>query len=91
MSRLNPARTALIEVASDAETGHQESAEETESEQALHHTTTPSEAPVGRTLEHETLEDEEMEFHPMPENLEAMSEVAGDLELDSGRGNPRRR
>ena len=44
--------------------------------------TAPSEAPVGRTLEHETLEDDEMEFHPMPENLEALSEVAGDLDLE---------
>ena len=44
--------------------------------------TAPSEAPEGRTLEHETLEDDEMEFHPMPENLEALSEVAGDLELE---------
>ena len=42
----------------------------------------PSEAPEGRTLEHETLEDDEMEFHPMPENLEAMREVAGDVELE---------
>ena len=44
--------------------------------------TAPSEAPEGRTLEHETLEDDEMEFHPMPENIEALSEVAGDLELE---------
>jgi Rne/Rng family ribonuclease len=42
----------------------------------------PSEAPEGRTLEHETLEDDEMEFHPMPENIEALSEVAGDVELE---------
>ncbi len=42
----------------------------------------PVEAPEGRTLEHETLEDDEMEFHPMPENIEALSEVAGDLELE---------
>ncbi len=42
----------------------------------------PSTAPKGRTLEHETLEDEEMEFHPMPEDLEALSEVAGDSDLD---------
>ena len=44
--------------------------------------TAPSEAPEGRTLEHETLDDDEMEFHPMPENLEAMSEVAGDQDLE---------
>ena len=42
----------------------------------------PLEAPAGHTLEHETLEDDEMEFHPMPENLEAMREVAGDFELE---------
>ena len=41
----------------------------------------PSTAPAGRTLEHEVLEDDEMEFHPVPENLEALSEVAGDEEL----------
>ncbi len=33
----------------------------------------PATAPQGRTLEHETLEDEEMEFHPVPEDLEALS------------------
>jgi len=44
--------------------------------------TAPSEAPEGRTLEHETLEDDEMEFHPMPENIEALSEVASDSELE---------
>jgi hypothetical protein len=43
--------------------------------------TAPSVAPEGRTLEHEVLEDDEMEFHPVPENLEALSEVAGDEEL----------
>jgi Rne/Rng family ribonuclease len=42
----------------------------------------PSSAPQGRTLEHETLEDEEMEFHPVPEDLEALSEVAADSDLD---------
>src|SRR5208337_3236407 len=42
----------------------------------------PSEAPEGRTLEHETLEDDEMEFHPVPENIEALREVAGDVELE---------
>ncbi len=42
---------------------------------------TPSVAPEGRTLEHEVLEDEEMEFHPVPDDLSAMSEVAGDEEL----------
>jgi len=41
----------------------------------------PSEAPEGRTLEHEVLEDEEMEFHPVPNDVAALSEVAGDEEL----------
>jgi ribonuclease G len=41
----------------------------------------PSEAPEGRMLEHEVLEDEETEFHPVPDDLSAMSEVAGDEEL----------
>ncbi len=49
---------------------------------AYHQHTTPSEAPEGRTLEHETLDDDEMEFHPMPENLEALREVAADAELE---------
>ena len=49
---------------------------------AIQQHTAPSEAPEGRTLEHETLEDDEMEFHPMPENIEALSEVAGDVELE---------
>ncbi len=43
--------------------------------------TAPSVAPEGRTLEHEVLEDEEMEFHPVPDDLSALSEVAGDEEL----------
>jgi ribonuclease G len=42
----------------------------------------PERAPEGRTLEHETLEDDEMEFHPMPENIEALREVAGDAEME---------
>ncbi len=41
----------------------------------------PSIAPEGRTLEHEVLEDEEMEFHPVPDDLNALSEVEGDEEL----------
>jgi len=41
----------------------------------------PSTAPEGRTLEHEVLEDDEMEFHPVPDDLSAMREVAGDEEL----------
>jgi ribonuclease G len=41
----------------------------------------PSSAPEGRTLEHEVLEDEEMDYHPVPDDLNAMSEVAGDEEL----------
>jgi len=41
----------------------------------------PSIAPAGHTLEHEVLEDEEMEFQPVPDDLTAMREVAGDEEL----------
>jgi Rne/Rng family ribonuclease len=41
----------------------------------------PSIAPEGRTLEHEVLEDEEIEFHPVPDDLSALSEVQGDEEL----------
>jgi len=48
---------------------------------AFHHDEAPSVAPAGRTLEHEVLEDEEMEFHPVPDDLSALSEVAGDEEL----------
>jgi ribonuclease G len=44
--------------------------------------TAPDSAPAGRTLEHEMLEDEEMEFHPVPDNLEALSEAAADSDLD---------
>ncbi len=40
-----------------------------------------SEVPEGHTLEHEVLEDEEMEFHPVPDDISALSEVAGDEEL----------
>ena len=43
--------------------------------------TAPSVAPEGRTLEHEVLEDEETEFQPMPDDLTALREVAGDEEL----------
>ncbi len=46
------------------------------------HGDAPSSAPKGRTLEHETLEDEEMEFHPVPEDFEALSEAAADSDLD---------
>ena len=45
------------------------------------HLAAPEEAPEGRTLEHEVLEDEEMEFHPVPTDMSALSEVAGDEEL----------
>jgi ribonuclease G len=41
----------------------------------------PSIAPAGHTLEHEVLEDEEMEFQPVPDDVTAMREVAGDEEL----------
>ncbi len=38
-------------------------------------------ASKGHTLEHEVLEDEEAEFHPVPDDMSALSEVAGDEEL----------
>ena len=47
----------------------------------VEHHAAPSTAPKGRTLEHEVLEDEEAEFQPMPDDLNAMREVAGDEEL----------
>ena len=47
----------------------------------VQHLEAPSIAPEGRTLEHEVLEDEEMEFHPVPDDISALSEVAGDEEL----------
>ena len=63
---------------------------QTQSEEPTHdhalpfpgHGEAPSSAPQGRTLEHETLEDEEMEFHPVPEDLGALSEAAADSDLD---------
>ena len=73
-----------IEVASEPDSrveGREEAAAGAEPA-GFRHQEAPSEAPEGRTLEHETLEDDEMEFHPMPENLEAMREVAGDVELE---------
>ncbi len=47
----------------------------------FHRLSAPSKAPEGHTLEHEVLEDEEMEFHPVPDDISALSEVAGDEEL----------
>ncbi|MGA2370596.1 MAG: Rne/Rng family ribonuclease [Candidatus Korobacteraceae bacterium] len=41
----------------------------------------PSVAPAGHTLEHEVLEDEEEEFRPVPDDVTAMREIAGDEEL----------
>ncbi len=41
----------------------------------------PLVAPAGRTLEHEVLDEEEMEFPPVPDDVNAMREVAGDEEL----------
>jgi len=45
------------------------------------HHTAPSIAPEGRTLEHEVLEEEEADLQPMPDDLNAMREVAGDDEM----------
>ncbi|HEY1730823.1 MAG TPA: Rne/Rng family ribonuclease [Terriglobales bacterium] len=41
----------------------------------------PLTAPEGRTLEHEVLEEEEMDYHPVPDDVNAIREVAGDEEL----------
>ena len=53
-----------------------------EYEELLHSHPAPSTAPEGRTLEHETLDEEETEFHPVPEDLGALSEAAADSDLD---------
>ena len=74
-----------IEVAAESAKSEDEQTTDREEgpfNEGVHPHTAPSEAPAGRTLEHETLDDDEMEFHPMPENLEALSEVAGDVELE---------
>ena len=77
-----------IEVATASHEGTSEDVEHREEEGAPPATAgfqrhaAPNQAPEGRTLEHETLEDDEMEFHPMPENIEALREVAGDAELE---------
>jgi ribonuclease G len=74
-----------IEVATEADAGGAGNNEEETDPLAavgLQRHAAPEHAPEGRTLEHETLEDDEMEFHPMPENLEALREVAGDAELE---------
>jgi ribonuclease G len=73
-----------IEMGGESETREDESGESfgTVQTAGFRQHTAPFEAPEGRTLEHETLDDDEMEFHPMPENLEALREVAGDSELE---------
>jgi ribonuclease G len=76
-----PAEFEAEEVTEGEATGEAGSEEEHRQSGFRHHTA-PSEAPAGRTLEHETLDDDEMEFHPMPENLEALREVAGDSDLE---------
>ncbi len=68
--------------ATEEEHSYPESQNAPQFDSGLQQHSAPSEAPEGRTLEHETLEDDEMEFHPMPENIEALSEVAGDVELE---------
>ena len=82
------AEHGTIEVAPESHEGTTEEAQDREEQSASPATAgfqrhaAPDEAPEGRTLEHETLEDDEMEFHPMPENIEALREVAGDAELE---------
>ena len=90
IDRVEAGQFGGIEVASEAplaerqegESEHTEGEEAEQIKSGPHQLTAPAEAPAGRTLEHETLDDDEMEFHPMPENLEALSEVAGDLDLE---------
>ncbi len=43
--------------------------------------TAPFVAPAGHTLEHEVLEDDEIDYQPVPADISAMSEVAGDEEV----------
>ena len=62
----------------DRQQDHDEAATQ---ESAFQSHEAPSVAPEGRTLEHEVLEDEEMEFHPVPDDINALSEVEGDEEL----------
>jgi Rne/Rng family ribonuclease len=74
-----------IEVASESSAAEAERYEEQSAAQisgSFQRHAAPELAPEGRTLEHETLDDDEMEFHPMPENIEALREVAGDAELE---------
>ncbi len=68
-----------VEVASHEEQQHDHESGESFERQAQ--MSAPSEAPAGHTLEHEVLDEEEMEFHPVPADLGAMKEVAGDEEL----------
>ncbi len=83
--RVETSEHGTIEVASETvetEDEHHEPQVASQGANGLQQHSAPSEAPAGRTLEHETLEDDEMEFHPVPENIEALREVAGDLELE---------
>ena len=84
-AHIEPSEYGTIEIVSDTteeEHSHPDSQQSSQFASEFPQHSAPSEAPEGRTLEHETLEDDEMEFHPMPENIEALSEVAGDLELE---------
>ncbi|MGA9564690.1 MAG: Rne/Rng family ribonuclease, partial [Candidatus Korobacteraceae bacterium] len=83
--RVETAEHGTVEVASETTESaddHHEPQAASETATDFHQHSAPSEAPAGRTLEHETLEDDEMEFHPVPENIEELREVAGDLELE---------
>jgi len=90
---LETEQTASATQAEAVEESHSASAEHTSAEHEVdtpagsfdlvehEHHAAPSVAPEGRTLEHEVLEDEEAEFKPMPDDLNAMREVAGDEEM----------
>ncbi len=77
-----PAQVHSTDFSSASDVREQNASEgETQESPVAHSLAAPSVAPEGRTLEHEVLEDEEMEFHPVPDDLSAISEVEGDEEL----------
>jgi Rne/Rng family ribonuclease len=49
--------------------------------QTPEHHAAPYIAPAGHTLEHEVMDDEETDYHPVPDDVNALREVAGDEEL----------
>ncbi len=76
-----PAQARSNDFLSAGENREQDSEGATQESPGFPSLAAPSVAPEGRTLEHEVLEDEEMEFHPVPDDLNAISEVEADEEL----------